>query len=643
MSTFTSFIESKNSLEGIRNIQEALIRLFGVNNAKITRNSPILKKTVSQMIGIYDEASWRITDFDNGIVMINTLPELEKQGKRMYKGMMVDIVSGLIVRQGIKYNNCYTYDELPINAANMFVFGSKPISTSGLEITKGIDGTYVSLTKINGIHNLSSNKNVNIIKNWYGDDHITFEEIYKSLGGPDASNPPKEMEAFFDDNTITFPYAFNFLLNSPKLQNSNRQKSSAGFLVYLGKTPFVYPNGNVWPNPKDLSNEAKESPYKFYSDLNINTDELENDPRPNAGLILPEIFAAVEPKSTSELTIDNKEPYCHKIQNISIEEANAFLKYGFDDKVKCDEIYPTTDKRLRSGEFVNIYNPATSHLYTIRSTANSYREKMNDDREGNSEAFLIGLLNYAFLNMSEREDIKTFYDAFPIINIKKVMELEDIDNIPIPPNMKTFSDEIYIANSNNSNDFEAQNRSIEYMMFNIWYCYMISISREKRIKVAPLYKNFINDIDNLAVKFYDAIVEGKQQPQHDYSNIFKGIMKVIKKTNKNPDLVFIKNFIYKQCDMAKVIGLAKSVILVSEPVIKASDLITEMTESAVESSKKDLTKTNERDVGTGISVTIDIPSGQNSESEMTQILKSISESISESILTPILDTVSEYA
>lgn len=329
------------------------------------------RRIISSVLGVENSAAWDIisSDPEHNLYMVHHKPEANLAEHGQVRGVVVDTLAKTVVARSYGYTPTIVSDQVLLQPGDGNIH---LIDELGLEHTVdparalfkiGFEGTLINVFKHDGIVYRSTRKRLDPARSRWGNSK-TFMDMYWSLGGPSD-------EVLFDPATKYSPYCHIFIVVHPDVLVVSKDNIGDGYLVYLG--------------PKQMwSLEYDFCPYKQVKKdgslfPGITQEQFDQDPRPNAGWIDPDIHV---PETVSNMGDDvtYKSHAIYSPQNLSIEEVNKHLQFGF---YKPFDGADRLDRRMLPGEFVIVHQldetGATTGLLRVESTSYSWRAGMRDN------------------------------------------------------------------------------------------------------------------------------------------------------------------------------------------------------------------------------------------------------------------------
>jgi hypothetical protein len=363
-------------------------------------------KIISEVIGIENSAAWDIvsSDPEHNLYMVHHKPEANLAEYGQIRGVVVDTLAKTVVCRSYGYAPIVETDKITIQEGDMKVhlvdeLGYEHVmDPSRMHVKTGFEGTLLHVFKHDGKVYHSTRKRLDPSRSRWGHS-ITFMEMYWKLGGP-------KDDELFDPTTYYSPYCHTFIMVHPDVLVASKDNVGEGYLVYLG--------------PKQMwSLNYKECPYKQKQEdgslfPGVTQEEFDNDPRPNAGWIDPALHVPETVSDMSEATTYEAGRTIFSPHNLSFEEANRHLMFGFYDPF---EGYTELDKRMLPGEFVVIHytdeKGAVVGMVRVQSTAYNWRLEMRDNNPNLLHRF-FQLLNGSYIQYNTEDGQRRYNSLYPV-------------------------------------------------------------------------------------------------------------------------------------------------------------------------------------------------------------------------------------
>jgi hypothetical protein len=376
-----------------------------------------VKSQIARILNIEESSAWEIVDSipAENLYLVHYKQDANMSQFGSIRGVVVDVAARVVVCRSFGYTPSITTEFLTpdqTNTYNLIDENGRAITVDGSDVSfkLGFEGTIVRVFKHNGNVYHSSHRRLDISRSRWGSTR-TFDEIYKDLDGPSD-------DVLFDPETKYSPYCHVFLMVAPDVLVATKQKIGKGYMVYLG--PRV-----MW------STQYDECPYKQTKkdgELYVSQTQFEEDPRPDAGWIDDTLLV---PKTISQFPENITEPFLYLPQNLSLDLANQYLKYGYYEPYESGDF----DVRLTPGESIMLYvkTPTGESLYKVQGPSYAWRTSMRNNDPNLYHQFFILTNGMYITDYSEYEKrFPIFNREYPVFSPNNVAELRRvIDQEPI--------------------------------------------------------------------------------------------------------------------------------------------------------------------------------------------------------------------
>jgi len=428
-----------------------------------TYSDMLLKQKVAPLLNIDPEGPWDIvSETETGLVMVHHRPDADMNVYSALRGVSVDTNTGNLV--------CYSYPHAPkivtssLSVANGKLLLDEKVSLNPdkVKIKPGFEGPLIHVYKHKGTVYHSTRKRFDASRSRWGNSR-TFDEMYKQLSGP-------EDDVLFDSEKLYSPYCHTFIMVHPEMLVCTKDNVGEGYLVYLG--------------PKQMYGVEDNCPYPI--------EEVDTVLR------VPDTCSEVTPGKI------------YYPQNLSVEEANKHLLFGFYDGF---EGYQYLDPRLLPGEFVILEDVETGFMYRVESPSYFWRSSMRNNNPNILHRF-YELLDYSYLKNNENDDRK-YNEAFPILTSFDYEYLKS--SISIMP--------IVVWPQDTEKDVKfPSNKDAKF--YNIWQCLLVSMPICRQTEILEFYSHF-NDRKK---EIIDWLSELSDEKGLDMAKFSKRIQDILVKT-----------------------------------------------------------------------------------------------------------------
>lgn len=431
----------------------------------------IIKSEIANILGINVSQAWEIKDSDpnNNLYLVHYTQQANMDEYGELRGIVVDTAAKTVVCRSFGHTPTAVLDELKIDPDNNLhiidLLGTEHVFDSlNLKIKIGFEGTIIRVFKHNDIVYHSTHRRLHISKSQWGNS-IPFEQMYHQLNGP--SN-----EMLFNPESKYSPYCHIFLLVHPDVLNVTKDNVGPGYIVYLGPKQMWNPDPILGPYKQTTKNNEPIG------------DNWESDPRPNIGWLDNTLKI---PNTVSQLPSnysDTNVPLTLSPFNLSLQQANKHLRYGFYDSFDDQNL----DPRLRTGEFVILYkldaNGQIIGLLRVQSLSYQWRTEMRHNDPNLSHRF-YQLLNGSYIPINSIEGLNEYQRRYPILTRYSVDKIKHIiDSSPITVWMQRYPVSNWIKTKTDA-------------LQNIWMAFLMSVPLHKQKEVSQMYDSLIKDRSQL--------------------------------------------------------------------------------------------------------------------------------------------------
>lgn len=390
-----------------------------------------MKQPIADILGIDNTPDWDIFDFDQSanlyLVHYNTNADMNKYGH--IRGLVVDTNNKMIVCQSFGYTPSYVSSHIEGDGDHPeHIFFTCPdesqVHVNHQSIRIGYEGTIMRVFKHNGKVYHSTHRRLDSSKSRWGKS-VSFMEMYNQLNGP------KDTDLFSPEVEYS-PYCYIFIMVHPDVLNVCKLNVGKGYLVYLGVNTMWDPS----------------HPYNGQEGIRT--------------------FPVSHQVETSSV------PVTISSSDITLEQANKHLKYGFHDEGTTH-----VDPRVGNGEFIIIYEQGTNKLIRVNSPAYQWRLQMRDNNPNLLNRF-YQLIDDSYIRTETEEGQVQYQNKFPIFDGIDVNAIRQ----SIPLITPSVSSSFWIKNQVDR-------------LTNIWYCFLLSVPLHCQIQVTDMLDNFYKSQENI--------------------------------------------------------------------------------------------------------------------------------------------------
>jgi hypothetical protein len=426
-------------------------------NESIFNNSTIsedIKSKIAKILEVPNDRNWKIQDSieEEHLYLVHYTEIADMKIYGHLNGIIVDTKNETIVCKGRGYIPTVINNNLVLNENKELILRDENKELhliTNFTIQRGFESTGIYKFKHNGKVYTSTGKSIDASKSHWGKSK-TFTQIYNELNGPVDDH-------LFNHAVQYSPDVHEFLLVHPDILNVTKLPVQSGFLIYLGFKPVWHPQSIL---------------YHGY-DPHVHED------------VLPVI-------GTTKIPLNVTEPVIYTPVDITLEEANHHLQYGFWKAQDLSKI----DERLYPGEFILIYSYDEDGILkeTIKVQSESYKWRLdtrNQDANLKHRFFELVSTSYKWHKNAEMNDIyNEFINTFPIMSVIEISKLEEMlkdGPIVIYPQTENYTTGKYINMCN----------KIELRFYNIFLCFLMCVPLYQQKYVLFLYNEFFKERGDL--------------------------------------------------------------------------------------------------------------------------------------------------
>lgn len=407
-----------------------------------------VKEQIANVLGVPANNFWNVLSQEGSLYLVHYTYTADMSKYGHLRGTVVDLQASTIVCSSYGYTPTVARESLTVDKNHLLLEDVRGTKYNLVNPTYriGFEGTIMRVFKHNGVVYHSTHKKINASRSRWGGS-MTFLQMYQSLGGP--SN-----EELFPQDVLTSPWVHIFLLVHPDVLLSTKQDVGPGYIVYLEVR-------KVWSG-------LGPSPYKHTKDA--------NDPRPYAGKEEPE--PRVPRGLVQGFPGTVKEPFLLAPTNLTLEEANHHLRYGFYQPFNDENL----DPRLRMGEFLVVSSGTAKETTTVRVQSPAYEWRGDIMRDNNPNLLhrMYQLINDTYTNTQTPEGYAKFVSTYPLLNPLPSISLPILAWPQKPPLDASLVD------------------TQEKRLYNVWACLLLSVPLHKQAYMVELFPSLLHAKEDVA-------------------------------------------------------------------------------------------------------------------------------------------------
>jgi len=330
-----------------------------------------LTQKVAEILKVDTNSGWSVVDTFENLAMVHYNEDANMNLVGHLRGVLVDLEKELIITDSFGYTPTIVSDKIEFKNGHLNMIDKEGngfiFNESNVIINKLYEGVVIRVIWYNNKCFFLTHKKINPIKSRWGSSKY-FLDMYKEANGPTA-------EQLFDTSKPYSNTCYFFLVVDKSLFVGTRQQVENPFISFLLKKT-----------------------------LNINRDNSEC----TGGIGSFNI-------SNNMCGINNKSCIV-KPENLTVEEANAHLTYGYYKK------FDVKDNRQLTGESLIVYtmeNGNIKNMVKVNSTSYEWRVNMRGNNPNITHQF-YSLLNsvYADLKIDNSKDkLKQKLVLYPLYNL----------------------------------------------------------------------------------------------------------------------------------------------------------------------------------------------------------------------------------
>jgi len=409
-----------------------------------------VKHKIAKILNLPDTTGWIITDFitEKGLYCIHydRYADMIKYGH--LRGIVVDVINNLVVCKSYGYTPNIELEEIEFDGDQIKLRDvsncEHTLDISNVKFKIGYESTVIRVWKHDGDIYTSTHRRINPDKSRWGSS-IPFKKMYENLNGPTTE--------LFGDEPYS-PWCHIFLMVHPEILIATKLPVKNGFLVYLEPHKMWDPEDTIFDKLKGFSPNDLLKPKE------------------------PKNMVTKQPESDSA-------PVVFKSSNISMEEANRHLKYGFYETFKM------SDRRLETGEFIILTENDSSgdikRTFKVSSIPYMWRSEMRDNNPNIYHRF-FQLADGQFIDTKTSFGFEQYVSKFPLLTHYDSNEIKTMLN---GDGFVTWAqkDETSSLSVEKRTELLENNKK---RLYNIWQCYIASVPLCNQEKVSEMLTDYEN-------------------------------------------------------------------------------------------------------------------------------------------------------
>lgn len=334
-----------------------------------------VKEKVANIMNVPNDNQWELDDVKGDLYVFNYLKTSDMKKYGNIHGIVYDNAHNCIVSTSYPYSPV-VYLSQPKIQGETFIDefkNSHNLSTTS-SIQLGVEGTQIRAFYHDGKFYVSTHRNLDPHKARWGNSP-TFASLYENLGG-------LKVDQLFDTTKKYGLYTYHFIIVHPDLTYASKIPVGDGYLVYNGFSL------------NDMS-----------------------------GMAASEVDTVIREPETIQIPKTNfvPEKKMYKAPEMTVDEMNQFLQYGFHAPTQYDKI-DGLNYRYYPGEFVIVQTE--SGVVKIQSPSYTWRVNMRGS-DPNLKHRVYCLIDDTFGRVYKSTSLNEYVKKYPILTPHTVQELRD--------------------------------------------------------------------------------------------------------------------------------------------------------------------------------------------------------------------------
>lgn len=405
-----------------------------INTSSILETNTI-KQTVASILNVECCEDWAIVDRHENLVLVHYEDDANMTKFGNIRGILVDIDKRTIVAKSFGYTPKVSSSDLSFKNGELSLVDehgtNHKFPQDDVVIKRVFEGVTIRVIYYNNVCYKITHKRINAVRSRWGSSE-TFLSMYDKANGP-------TVEQLFDTTKSYSSTCYYFLIVDPSLLVATRQKVLSPYIVFLDKR------------------------------------EMDEEYLTKYDSITPGISTF---STNSNITGAVTESFIHSPKSLSIDEANAHLKYGYYNK------FSTDDERQLTGEAVIVYSikdNVVKDIVKVHSISYDWRFTLRGNNPNINNQFynLLNKVYPAIDNDDAWNSLTSSLIILPLYDEESIKQLYHstggILTIPTSPYDK--------------DDYMSRDARIHLL----WLNFLVSLPMNIQSTALDLLSNFIND------------------------------------------------------------------------------------------------------------------------------------------------------
>lgn len=336
-----------------------------------------ITKRAAEIIGLNDLSSWSVVDSDENKALVHYRDDADKAVYGHLRGVLLDLENGDVIADSFGYTPTAVALELKSTDNILSVKDTNgcvhDFTLDNVIIKKVFEGVVIRVIWHNSKLYRITHRKINPVRSRWGSAK-SFISMYEEAGGPTA-------EQLFDTSKPYSSTCYDFLVVDQCLLVGTRQRVNVPYIIFLAKREM------------DIKRPVDQ--------VAIGNPTFE---------------------TTKEMTGSVTKSVIHDPPSLTLEEANAHLKFGYYDE------FTVQDCRQLTGEAVIIYSQQGSvitDIVKVHSPAYDWRVCLRGNNPNIANQFYT-LLNTVYKDINEDSAWALFtkrYILFPLYDEDALKQL----------------------------------------------------------------------------------------------------------------------------------------------------------------------------------------------------------------------------
>jgi hypothetical protein len=403
-----------------------------------------LVQKVAEILNLPSIIGWSVVDTFENLAMVHYTDDADMNLVGHLRGVLVDLEKEVVITDSFGYTPTIVADKIEFNSGNLNMIDKDgkefSFNEENVHINKLYEGVVIRVIWYNNKCFFLTHKKINPLKSRWGSSKY-FLDMYKDANGPTA-------EQLFDTSKPYSNTCYFFLVVDKALLVGTRQHVENPYICFLFKKTL------------DINRDVSEC-CEGISSFNINE---------KVGSIITE-------------------PCIINPNKLTIDEANAHLKYGYYKEFKFEDV------RQLTGEALIVYtmeNGNIKNMVKVHSTSYEWRVNMRGNNPNITHQF-YSLLNSVYMdfktdNSNDRQSKRNNKQSSGNDKLKQKLVLYPLYDLTSL--QKYYNTNNGIINLQVLNDKYASYNTRDERIILLWINYVISLPVHLQGQGLDIINNF---------------------------------------------------------------------------------------------------------------------------------------------------------